>query len=97
MRVKYEVDLRGTRVDVEWRDKSGRLTFLNIGVSDPQREAGAALKAMALPVVSTNTFALVARDSAFARTFEQAMKARDAQGALRAQVQVRLIADHLDL
>ena len=97
MKVSYEVDLLGARVDVEWRAATGRRTFYNIGVSTPVREAQNALKIISLPVMADNGFIFVARDSAFAKKFKACLKARDPNGTAHKDIEIKLIADFLDI
>ena len=85
--------MNGVRADVEWQDNTGKRTFFNIGVSDPDREAENALRAVQLPAVTGNRFVFVARDSAFAKRFQSALKAKDPQGKLSGRIEVKLIAD----
>jgi hypothetical protein len=85
--------MSGVRVDVEWLDNTGKRTFFNIGVSDPEREAENALRMVQLQSVAGARFVFVARDSAFAKKFQTALKARDPQGRLSGRIEVKLIAD----
>jgi hypothetical protein len=87
--------MNGVRADVEWQDNTGKRTFFNIGVSDPEREAENALRAVQLPAVAGNRFVFVARDSAFAKRFQAALKAKDPQGKISGRIEVKLIADFL--
>ena len=85
--------MNGVRADVEWQDNTGKRTFFNIGVSDPDREAENALRAVQLPAVAGNRFVFVARDSVFAKKFRAALKAKDTDGTLSGRIEVELIAD----
>ena len=83
------------RVDVQWRSKTGDLTFFQVGMSSPEREAEAAVKALQVPAVAAGTLVMVVRDGDFGKRFKAAMKAKDPGGTLASKVHVRTVGDVL--
>jgi len=73
-RVDGEVLVGDVRLDVVWRDKRGKTTYLNVGITSPQREANAAGRAIEHPAVVAGTFILVGRDKSFLEAVTKLVK-----------------------
>jgi hypothetical protein len=94
--VDYEVDLGGVRVDVEWRNPTGKRTFFQVGLSKPEREVEAVEKALKVPALANGQLVLVVRDTAFAQRVSSLFKARDPTGQTEKKVLVRLVGQVLE-
>jgi len=89
-RVSFEVPLEGIRIDVKW-DRPDGLTYLNISVSRPKREAEKAIQAVSLPAIERAEFILVCRDAKFMKQTRQALQSID--GELAERVKLAKITD----
>jgi len=69
--VDFEVQVGDVRIDVRWRNDRGKCIFYQIGVSKPEREAQAIVKAASHKVIRQNKLVLIARDHAFIREVEK--------------------------
>lgn len=91
--VAFEEVLGPVRFDVRWRDRNGRISYFQIGVSDAQREALALHKAWQLPQVDACELILVAIDRAFESQVVAELRTIKADSRLIAHLQVRLIGE----
>jgi len=96
--VRFEVDLFGKRLDIDsFERKTSRRRFYNVGMSDVARESANIIEIMKIPVVRDNEFIFVARDTKFAREVQRILKDKDPTGNILRQVEIKTIADFVDV
>jgi hypothetical protein len=96
--VTFEVDVGGKRGDAMSRDRAtGAKTIWQIGVSDPVREAGNIKAMLKLPVMQTSDFVFVARDANFAKEVAKLLKGKDPSGEFLSRVEMKVIADFVEM
>ena len=94
--VQFEVDIQGVRLDVLWLDrKYGKRSLFNIGVSSEKYECNALFRIRELPIFQSSQVIMVARDGKFRGRMRKILKAKDQQGNILKQIQIKLIADFL--
>lgn len=95
---RCEVNVGGKRLDCESTDKTtGAKTIWNIGVSDPVREAESIEAILKLPVVQTSNFVFVARNTRFAKEVSKLLTDKDPSGELLSRVEIKTIADFVEV
>ena len=97
--VSFEVDLGGgLRVDAQWLDpRNGQRLIYNIGISKTAREISSIVKFFKLSASQNAKFILVVRDTQFSRDVEDKLKIIDPSGFLRSRIEIKLLADYLDI
>lgn len=96
--VKFEVDIDGVRIDVVWIDrKNGQRIFINIAITNYTYEADAILRMSQLPILKDRPVLIVARDSVFAHKLKEALKAKSTQDNILNQIEIKLLADFVDM
>jgi len=96
--VTFEVDVGDKRGDAMSRDRAtGAKTIWQIGTSSPAREAGNIEAILKLPVMQISEFVFVARDTKFAKEVTKLLKDKDSTGRLLSRVEMKTIADFVDM
>jgi hypothetical protein len=93
-----EFDCFGKRLDGKATNpKTGQSIFYNVGVSDPVREAENLVEIAKMPVVKQNMLVFVARDAGFAVQVRKLLLAKDPSGEILKQVEIKTIADFVEM
>lgn len=96
--VYFEIDVGGKRLDAQsLNKKTGSRTFFNIGATNPAREAENIEAILKLPVMRTSNFVFVARDTKFAKEVTKLLKDKDPSGKLLRGIEIKTIADFVDV
>lgn len=93
-----EIDLFGKRPDAKSTDpKTGQSIFYNVGVSNHAREAENLVEIARISVVKQNKLVFVARDAGFANQVRKLLLAKDPSGEVLKQVEIKTIADFVEM
>jgi len=96
--VDFEIDVGGRHLDAGSVDKiNGDRTFFNIGVTNPAREAENIEAILKLPVMQISKFVFVGRDAKFVKEVQKILKSKDPTGNLLRQVEIKIIADFVEI
>jgi len=96
--VTFEVDVGGKRADGLSTDRAtGTKSIWQIGTSSPDREADSIEAIVRLPLMQTSDLVCVARDAKFAKELTKLLKKKDPSGGLLNSVEIKTIADFVDL
>jgi hypothetical protein len=96
--VRFEIDVGGRRLDVESIDNNtGNRTLFNIGITDPKREADNIEAILKLPVIQTSKLIFVAHNKKFAHEVQKILTSKDTTGSLLKQVEMKTIADFVNI